>query len=159
MHKEVHVGPFGGSVTLGRYQRVKGVCSRLEDGQHFLMWDFDSHDYHRVRLALVQIQELYQLPAIYVIKTSKAGKYHAYCFAHHSFEATIQILASTQCIDVQYLAIGILRGYWTLRISPKRWRNGSPTKFEHEGKLISKYPDTVNPQEACMFVSYWTRVD
>lgn len=159
MRKEFHFGSFGASFTLGRYQRVKGICSQIGEDGHFLMWDFDDISEVLVRRSLRLVQEQYQLPPIYLLQTSDANKYHAYCFDVHDFPGVVEVLASTPGIDLHYLAIGILRGYFTLRITPKIFSAERGKGFRHVGVLHSDFLETCSPGECNREVSYWTRRD
>lgn len=159
MHAEFHVKSYGLSVTVGRYQKVRGICSQLTGDWHFLMWDFDGRTIEDVEHSLITVQNLFHLPPIHIIQSSEGDKFHAYCFARYPFEVAIRVLASTKCIDTDYLAIGILRGYWTLRITPKTFLLGFSSEFRKVKTLRGHRDADVIPEDCQREVTYWTRLD
>lgn len=98
----------------------EGVCSQHDSGEdkHMLLWDFDDSDLKSITSALQAQQSLYNLPTIYILSSSP-NKYHAYCFACRTLREIIHILSATPQIDLQYLRLGMIRGYYTLRITPR----------------------------------------
>ena len=116
------------------------------------MWDFDNEKEEWVFNDLDYIQERYNLPTIRVLYTGIPGHYHAYCFHECGWLDAREIIAGTPGVDKIYLAIGIIRGYFTLRISEKRGR-----QLETAFNLFSMYPETANAEEVASFVEYTTK--
>ncbi len=116
----IKIKNFGLSVRFFRTVKRTGVCSRIynEPDKHILMWDFDNTEKNKLLEALENTQRFYELPAIYVIESSH-GKHHAYCFVKRSLKDIIHILSATNYIDEEYLRLGMVRGYYTLRISKR----------------------------------------
>lgn len=136
-------------IGINRTARVKGVNSKLADGKHFLMWDIDGVPKGKLVPALYKIQVRFALPKIYVLDTGIEGYYHAYCFKRFAWADVLHILASTEYLDKIYLSIGVLRGYWTLRISDKRNRPIQPAFV-----LESHFKEDVTPEDVLSFVEY-----
>jgi len=107
---------YGG---LHRTVTVGGVNSILEDGRHVLMWDFDDTDGHRVDSALREVQMLYDLGEIQVLRSNEEGGFHAYCLQPFQFSEAVMIILQTRGIDSNYIALAVRRGYFTLRFTPK----------------------------------------
>lgn len=140
-------------ISLTRRQRVSGVNSRLQDGAHFLMWDFDNIGIEVVSLELARIQEEFGLPKIYLLQSSYARHYHAYCFSRHTWAEVLYILLSTRHVDKQFIKLGTFREYMTLRFSDK-----PHTEITAVLTLDSVNPETVSPTEATSFESYFAKV-
>lgn len=106
-------------LSLHRRQPVLGVNSKLVDGNHFLMWDFDNGNIGEISLELKRLQLLYHLPEIIIMQSSRPGNYHAYCQWRMEWAWVVSILAQTKYLDQQYFKLGIMRGYFTLRFTDK----------------------------------------
>ena len=121
------VGNLNLRVYISRLEKRVGICSQQYDNRdkHCLLWDFDYLDINKIIHSLKVRQMLYDLPSIYVVQSSPSS-YHAYCLVARSFREVINILSATPEIDMTYLRMGIVRGYFTLRITP---RKGEP-KFK-----------------------------
>lgn len=134
-----------------RYRRT-GICSQKFDEQnkHMLLWDFDDVGINDIINSLISIQWAFLLPDIYVIESSK-NHYHAYCFAKRTLKEAINILSLTSYVCEDYLRLGMIRGYYTLRIS---LRQGE--QFKLVKKLLSKYPDEILPDEITLsdYITY-----
>lgn len=139
-------------VALTHSQQVKGVNSKLPDGKHFLMWDFDNVEEKDVKSALGNVQIKFKLSRIFLLNTGVKNYWHAYCFKAKSYPDTLRILASTDFLDEVYFKIGVIRGYFTLRYTPKKGRDFIPAII-----LPSIYKEDVDPYEVCSFVKYWTK--
>jgi len=98
--------------------KVVGVNSRLPDGRHILMWDFDDVPYQIVRDSLITVQQRYLLPNIYVLQTNNRN-YIAYCFRALLWRQAVEVIAATPEYDWNYFKYGIYRGQFTLRVTPK----------------------------------------
>lgn len=97
---------------------VEGVNSVMGDNQHILLWDFDEEKLDIIKLCLEQTQNLFNLSDIYIVESSPEH-YHAYCFRVCDLPQTLFILSSTPHIDMTFFKLGVIRGYWTLRITTK----------------------------------------
>lgn len=138
-------------VYFSKQEKREGVCSKIFDkkDEHILLWDFDNIDLFSITNSLEITQQFYNLPTIYVVRTS-LNRYHAYCFTARSFRRTVHILSSVPEIDVEYLRLGIVRGYFTLRISERKNET-----FELAAILKSEFPDETNPLDVTTN-EYWT---
>lgn len=139
--------------SFERTEIVQGVNSRIDPETHFLMWDFDNVPLAIVEASLKEIQDYYELPEITIISTGKADSYHAYCFKACSFLKARTILASTPYVDTKFVALGFMRGYFTLRYSDVEGR-----EFRHVTVLPSIIPADINYDEVNCFVNYTKRV-
>lgn len=134
-------------IKLGRLQfklyatileKRVGICSQQygQPNRHMLLWDFDDvDDLASIETTLIDLRIRYKLPTIYIVQSS-VNKYHAYCFSARSFRETIHILTETPQIDMVYLRIGVARGYFTLRITPRK----KDKPFRLVKTLASIYP-------------------
>lgn len=145
------IGHFRVRLYAEKMVRTEGVTSLLEDGSHFLMWDFDNVDYAEVLQALGRVQDDYALPDIHVLLTSDRS-YHAYCFAALPWPTVIKIIAETPGVDLDYFRIGVWRGYFTLRYVAKPGR-AAPCAI---ALLPSTVKASVDPYRIPQFVRYWT---
>jgi len=127
---------------------VDGVNSQIDPDTHFLMWDFDDIELPLVVIYLFKVQRRFRLPEISILKTKENG-YHAYCFKACTFEKARGIIAFTPGVDKNFLAIGIGRGYFTLRFSDVKGRG-----FQHVCKLSSKIKADISYKEVNSFVEY-----
>jgi len=118
-------------LTLGRWRftfsmapitRVVGVDSKLPDGNHILMWDFDDTNLQQVILNLEDTQTVYNLPNIYILETKKDTNYIAYCFKKVDWRKAVEIVAFTKGVDYNYFKYGVYRQKFTLRVTPKSGR-------------------------------------
>jgi hypothetical protein len=129
-----------------------GVNSTLPDGKHFIIWDFDNVTEEKLAEALSLIQLAYSLPQLYILETGTPGHYHAYCFKTVSWSKLIQIYLATPYLDKGFLQVGFLRGYYTLRISPKNNKSIGLVRV-----LMSNTPETVDKTALPNTVAYWTK--
>ena len=122
-------------------EKREGACSKIfgQNDQHIALWDFDDSDLTTIKSSLRLIQLWYKLPKIYIVSSSHE-RYHAYSFTARSLREVINIISATPEIDTKYLRLGMVRGYYTLRISPRK--NDSIKLVEI---LPSYMPDEVSP--------------
>jgi len=139
--------------SFEKVEKVTGVNSRLDDKTHFLMWDFDNIPLPMVLASLKDVQEMFQLPPISILSTGKPDGYHAYCFQGCNFRFARTIIAATANVDLKYLALGLMRGYFTLRFTDVEGR-----QFEPVGELPSKVSSTCKFNDINCFVNYTKRV-
>ena len=141
------------SLLAQRQVKVLGINSKIDAIQHILMWDFDGKDVHEVRAALIEIRNAYNLPQIHMVNGGHPLSFHAYCFDRHSFREASGIIAMTRNVDKDFVAFGILRGYFTLRITPKGNRHFL------DGSLTIKglRDENVSPSELTSISEYWTK--
>jgi len=139
---------FYATMNLRRIREVTGVNSQYEPGRHFLMWDFDNTPLDKVQEALEFVQKTFSLPPITIIQTKENG-YHAYCFRDSTWLEARGILSFTPNIDNHYLAVGIGRGYFTLRFTDVPGRG-----FKHVKTLQSEVKPDIDYSEVNSFVKY-----
>jgi len=117
---EIKTVKFGWRVylasSLRKITEVTGVNSKIDENTHGLMWDFDDVPLHVVIESLEFVQNAFNLPPIIILQTKELG-YHAYCFRASTFIEARGIIAFTPNVDKNFLAIGIGRGYFTLRFT------------------------------------------
>jgi len=123
------------------------------------MWDFDDVEYPHLINDLTAVQLMHQLPTIWIIRSSKTDKFHAYCFCRATFSEAAQVIASSELVDRQFLGLGIMRGYWTLRITKKQFLDGTKSVFQYAGKITSPNEPDVKAEDCKAEVTYWTRLD
>lgn len=119
MIKRITIGDTRVTFTIARITKVIGVNSRLDDGRHILMWDFDDMPLDRVAEALRKVQARYFLSEIYILKSSEPNNYIAYCFTAKEWQEAVEILAQTKGVDENFFKYGVYRGRFTLRVSEK----------------------------------------
>lgn len=151
-HLRLNLGPWRLYGALTRSRQILGVNSKLADDTHVLMWDFDAIPWYlQVKRSLQRIAMVHQTANIYVLRSSTYG-YHAYCFQRHSWPKTLQILADTSYLDPVYFKIGVIRGYFTLRIEDKKRGKLTPVDT-----IAGFREEDVLPDEQRSFVNYWTK--
>lgn len=138
-------------ISLHQRQAVLGVNSILPDNQHLIMWDFDKQSYYLVLLELKRQQEDYGLSTIYIARSSVPGNYHAYCLSRVTWATLIYILQTTEGIDQQYIKLGVMRGYMTLRFTDKK-----DSQISALTKLISCTAPDIEWAELTNFERYFT---
>ena len=137
--------PFSYQLRIysSRLEKRVGICSKVfkEDDKHILLWDFDNVRLSKIIKSLTAKQIQYKLPTIYII-TSSPKRFHAYCFASRTFREVINIISGTPEIDIKYLRLGMVRGYYTLRISSR-----TNDDFILIKTLSTSVMDEVNPPD------------
>jgi hypothetical protein len=150
-------------LTIGRWRftfsmapitKVIGVDSTLTDGNHILMWDFDTDKLEHIELALRDVQHRFELPSIRISQTGKEHGYHAICLVRMDWRSCVAILGCTHFLDWNYFKYGIYRGHFTLRISPKCFR-----KIKYLKMLRSNILENATIEELASFVKYETLED
>lgn len=131
-----------------RFEIVEGYNSKLPDGKHCLFWDFDDTLLGAVKTALEIVQHDFKLPNIYVLQTSERG-FHANCWMAFPWIEARKIVASTLFVDKKFLAISIMREFFTLRFSPAEWG-----EIKWTSCLGSSVPETVDPLTLTSFARY-----
>lgn len=131
-----------------RFEIVEGYNSKLPDGQHCLFWDFDDKPLGAVKTALEMAQYEFGLPAIWILQSSEGG-YHANCWKAFDWVSARAIVASTLFVDKKFLAISIIREFFTLRFGPVAW--GSLKLID---LLPSDVPEDVDPLSLTSFARY-----
>lgn len=149
-----HTGKHQFTFSYSKTQTMIGLNSKLEDGNHVLMWDFDDITLTQLETILREVQDTFTLPSIYILKTNKFNGYHAYCLKRYSFIHAMHILTVSDGIDPQFLRLGACRGFWTLRLSPKRG-----VELTKVSTLISTIPEDVTIDELTNLVEYRTKID
>lgn len=135
-------------------QQVKRIgvnsCSFDEPNKHMIIWDFDYVSSIKELVDnLIAIQFMYELSTIYIIESSKR-KYHGYCFTKRTFKELLHILSDTPMICDDYLRIGAIRGFYTLRISKRN---------DCQFRLVTTIPSDIIPDmlpSECSLAEYLT---
>ena len=146
------IGTVRLTLSLARIAKIMGVNSKLDDGNHILMWDFDNLSLESVEDALKIIQVRYFLSDIHILETNKEEHNHiAYCFTRTEWQRAIEIIAATYGIDFQFLRLSVYRGWFTLRVGAKK--SGTPHLVKRlEGYCLAD----VEPSELTSWVEYET---
>ena len=150
MIKKLTIGNLRLTFSMARIQKVVGVNSRLPDGKHILMWDFDDTKLLNVVAYLSAIQQRYRLPTIYVLRSSPPDNYIAYCFKRVEWIDAVRVVANTQGVDYNFLKYGVYRGRFTLRVSAKK---GYTPRF------ATCLPSTVKPDCFVNDLQSWVRYE
>ena len=137
--------------TIAQVVDVLGVNSKLSDGKHILMWDFDKLPLEHVINALKDIQLQFQLPNIYILKSSEPNNYIAYCFKRCEWAKARAIVGMTHNIDEAFYKWAVFRRRFTLRVGPKL---GVIPK--HVATINGKFFEDVNISELKSWVKYET---
>lgn len=136
-------------IGFNRTEMVDGYNSLLPSGKHFLMWDFDNVALHIVKAMLLLTQRKHKLPRIWILSSGKENCWHANCFKSLWWSDCRAMIAENPLVDKKFLAIGILRGFFTLRYSPVGGKEIEPACI-----LPSKVPEDVDPFELRWFSTY-----
>lgn len=140
------------NIYFNRLYKRQGVCSQKfnEPARHITIWDFDEASYNDIVRSLKRVQRKYNMPTIYIV-TSSVNHYHAYSFTSRTLKDVIHILSDTEFICDTYLRLGMVRGYYTLRISPRK--NECMLLVS---RLISDKPDEMLPSEVTIseYITY-----
>jgi len=169
----IRIGRWRFTFSAAPVVDVVGVNSKLKDGTHILMWDWDNITLGRVIAGLNITQLIYDLPNIYVLETKpprqglwhkdpdtgkeewfikpQKGNYMAYCFAKVTWAKAKEIIAATPNVCENFYKWGVFRRKFTLRISPKE---GRCPKLVHI--LTSPRPEECTPDDLDDFVQYET---
>jgi hypothetical protein len=148
---QLRIGSWKFTFTMARVIDVVGVNSRLPDGKHILMWDFDDVPLENVLKSLRTTQRRYKLPKIYVLNSGNSNHWMAFCFDRREWSEAYGIVASTRYIDMGFLKYAVVRGHFTLRVSPKEGRR------PHLVQVInSKHAEKAHVRELKSWVKYET---
>lgn len=119
------IGKIRITFSIARIAKIMGVNSRLENGEHVLMWDFDKQVLRDVAFQLRAIQRRYALSEIHILETNKEeGNFIAYCFTRTQWRKAIEIVSATNGVDWNFIRISVYRGWFTLRVGAKK--SGTP---------------------------------
>lgn len=136
-------------LAINKLAPVKGMNSIHPSGKHIIMWDLDDISAQEVIDALIAVQDKFRLPRIWVINTGLPRYWHAFCYKLLSWNDVVHVLASTDGLDKIYFAIGIVRGYFTLRYSKKKGRQFQPAII-----LPGYGEEDIDPFEFSSFITY-----
>lgn len=151
---KITLGSWRFTWSIAPITHIIGVNSRLSDGNHIIMWDFDATDQWTVRDELERTQWTYNLPNIYITETSPGTGFHAWCFKKVPWRKLVEILAFTKGVDWNYFKYGIYRKEFTLRVSKKCGR-----EIKHVTTLLSETPEDVTVHDLKSWVKYETLAD
>jgi hypothetical protein len=148
---KIRIGHFRITFTLAQVTDVIGVNSKLPNGNHILMWDFDNTPLADVKLALYITQLKFNLPDIYILKTSEPDNYIAYCFDATPWELARAIIGSTIGIDENFYKWAVFRKRFTLRVGKK-----AGVRPKLVDILCSRVKETATIEELRSWVKYET---
>ena len=145
-------GHYRVTFTLAKTVDIYGVNSELTDGRHILMWDFDGVSLERVKRILSYRQGDLSLPKIHIFQSRADGMgFHAYCFQCCAFSEAVSIVADTAHVDWDFVKWAVIRGRFTLRLSPKGGY------IPHEVAVLpSVIADNSAPEDMRSYVRYET---
>ncbi len=147
-------GPLRLRVSLTWSERVHGITSKLPNGRHILMWDFDNSTLEQVFDTLAGEQRFWSLARIHVFSGGRPGSYHAYCLEEFDFIDAVGLIYDTEGVDRGWVKLAFIREYFTLRTSTKDGR-----AVNYEGFIDQYgYGDKVDPSQLEQAVDYWTKV-
>jgi len=115
----IRIGKWRITFTIAPVTDVVGVNSKLDSGEHILMWDFDGVPLNDIIIEMQRVVSTYELPNIYILETKKNTNYIAYCFKRVSWHKCIEIVAYTRYVDPSFFKYGVYREHFTLRVTPK----------------------------------------
>jgi len=148
---KLRIGHWRITFTFAQVTDVIGVNSKLPNGNHILMWDFDNMYLDEVKLSLRLTQMEYNLPKIYILRTSLPDNYIAYCFDSCTWSTARAIVGSTIGIDENFYKWGIFRRRFTLRVGKKAGVLPKLVKVLH-----STVEETASVEELRSWVKYET---
>ncbi|GAI79201.1 unnamed protein product [marine sediment metagenome] len=148
------IGTWRFTLSFAQVTDVVGVNSKLSDGNHLLMWDFDDVPLYKIKRELGKVRSIYDLPKIYLFNTGAPRHWMAYCFKRVTWRLWKEIVAFTKHVDPQYYKFSVYRDHGTLRVSQKCGR-------EIKRKLVipSPQPNDVTMDELESWVKYETLTD
>ena len=148
---KLRIGHIRITFTIAQVIDVLGVNSKLSDGNHILMWDFDNTPLGKVYMMLRHIQIQFGLPNIYILESSKPNNYIAYCFKRCTWAKARSIVGVTEGIDENFFKWAVFRRRFTLRVGAKL---GIKPQLVH---IISGYtPEDATIKELKSWVKYET---
>jgi hypothetical protein len=151
MNRTYILGRFRIWLSIRKVTKMQGICSNLEDGNHILLFDFDSSTLAEALRSLMKVQSDFDLAPISILQTRQDEGYIAYCFCRKPFRDCIAILCQTEGVDWNFIRLSCIRGYITLRISPKR--GVKPKLVAH---LSSRTPEQATIEELVRAIDYET---
>lgn len=151
---KLRIWKFRITFTFARVIDVVGVNSRLPNGNHILMWDFDDVKLMDVIDALNEQQKRYNLSQIYILETTPNKNYIAYCFTTAPFFDACKVIITTRGVCRNFVKFGVIRGHFTLRVSPKCGRKPKLVTV-----IPSLYPPDVTVKDLHSWVIYETLPD
>jgi hypothetical protein len=148
---QLRIGNWKFTFTFAQVTDVIGVNSKLKDGNHILMWDFDGVPLNEVAWALLTVQYKYKLSDIYIFNGGKPDSYMAYCYERLPWRKALSIVLDTPHVDYNFIKYSAFREKFTLRVSPKCGRWVHAVKILH-----SSYLPRANVRELQDWVIYET---
>jgi len=133
-----------------------GICSRIQgtNDRHILIADFDNVSLNELVHDLESLMIEFELPDIYIVQSSP-NHYHSYCFTNRCLRDVVYILYGMKYVDIDYIKLGVARGYYTLRYSRKD--NDNDMKIVH--MIKSPYNDVeISPNEVTLNEYYTTNL-
>jgi len=115
----IRIGRWNFYASLGRVQTVTGISSKLKNGLHIVMWDFDRAPLNKLERSLKTIQDVFQLGEIQIFGDGKPDSYRAVCYSQVDFLELLKILITTPYVDETYILMTARKGQATVRVGPK----------------------------------------
>ncbi|MBU0791799.1 MAG: hypothetical protein KKC55_15215 [Gammaproteobacteria bacterium] len=150
----LQLGNWRFTFTVAPVTTIVGVNSRLPDGRHILMWDFDDTTLEEVIKQLGYVQRVYKLSSISILETKKGKNFIAYCFRAFPWQKVVEIIAFTKGVDKNFFKYGVYRERFTLRVTPKGSR-----KPHIVHRIQSNIMPDVNIKDLNSWVKYQTLAD
>jgi len=110
-----------------KYKCCYGVSSITKDNRHVFMLDYDNAFYSDVYNDLLELQSLYNLSDIYIIKSTNG--YNAICLDKITLNLVYNFGIHSSMIDQHFIKYGFKRGYYVLR-------------FDNDKKIKTVLPNT-----------------
>jgi hypothetical protein len=145
-----HIGNHRLTIAWIKYQTTTGLNSKLADGNHVLMWDFDGYGYDIVKDGLLHCQEQYKLSNIYLFGSTPPDHYLALCLYRHPWIQAVHIITSIPIIDRKWLRGAVAREYFTIRTGIK---NG------HAPEPLEVFPSWRHDNVKIKELQYWDRYE
>jgi len=154
MIKRLTIGSLRLTFSCAFITQVIGLNSELQDKNHILMWDFDDVPLDVVKSALKRVQARYFLSEIIILNTGKPDCFQAWCFTAMDWQRAVEIVASTQYVDWNFVRYSVWRYHFTLRTSPKNGRDSNVV-----ARLEGYELPTAKLEDLKYWVEYETRKD
>lgn len=135
-----------------------GVTNETADGYYLPFWDFaEEFKQADILRALDRTQQDFGLSDVYVFQSSPTESYRAVCFDKLIWTKMIAVVASTLCLDDQFLRFSLMRGRFVLRMTNKEDRqeklvsvrqsdfNHAVPSKDHQAFFSAKYPEIPKP--------------
>lgn len=127
MKKRVYRKRIGKYLIYGfitKTEDVTGITSYVDNEKnhlHYVLWDFDNVPLDEIIKELNTVAIMFELNNI-VIMSDKKGSYRAFSPNKVEFRTLLRILLYTDFVDWNFIKWTMRRGYATIRMSQKQYR-------------------------------------